>query len=233
MLHEFIQRHRQELIALCKAKVGKRSSLPPFKDIEHGVPQFLDLLERALKAQSARVGSHLEIVGSMPVTAASEEGNRRAALHGKELLELGYTFDQVVHGYGDICQSITELASHKRAPITVAEFHSLNQMLDNAIAEAVSSYGYHRENAIAAQGVQDLHDQLGAFADRQRVVIDKARKAFTALTVGYIGPTGATGKLLELCLEELQELVDKTLPEIRLASGMTQAPEDLKRRAKD
>lgn len=233
MLHDFIRRHRQELIARCQGRAAKRTSLPPAKNGEHGVPQFLDLLAHALTAQDSPGGGHLEIVGPVPVTAASKEGSRRAALHGKELLELGYTFEQVVHGYGDICQSITELASHNRAPITVEEFHELNRLLDDAIAEAVSSYGHHREDAIAAQGVQDLHDQLGLFADRQRTIIHKARKAFTALTVGYVGPTGATGKVLELCLEELEELVDKTLPEIRLASRMAQAPEDLKRRAGD
>jgi hypothetical protein len=42
--------------------------------------------------------------------------------------------------------------------------------------------------------------------------------------VGNIGLKGATGTLLEDALLKLRDLVDKSLPEIRLATGMTTAP---------
>ena len=48
---------------------------------------------------------------------------------------------QVVHGYGDVCQSITDLALHLEAPISVEEFRILNRCLDDAIASAVTEYG--------------------------------------------------------------------------------------------
>ena len=42
-----------------------------------------------------------------------------AAVHGKDLWELGYTIDQVVHDYGDLCQAITDLAVERDAPFSV------------------------------------------------------------------------------------------------------------------
>ena len=37
-----------------------------------------------------------------------------AALHGRELSLQGFTVDQVVHDYGDLCQAITDLAYERR-----------------------------------------------------------------------------------------------------------------------
>ena len=52
----------------------------------------------------------------------------------------------------------------------------------------------------------------------------EALKALDALKVGNIGLMGATGTLLEDTLMKLRALVDKSLPEIRLSSGMTTPP---------
>ncbi len=131
---------------------------------------------------------------------------RAAALHGTELLRLGYTIDQVVHEYGDICQAVTELASEQKAPVTVAEFHTLNRCLDNAIADAVTAF---------ARGSRDSFDQ----ADELQNLVDIAMQAFSAIKTGNIGVTGATGTLLIRTLSELRLLTDWSLPEVRRASG--------------
>jgi hypothetical protein len=226
VLHEFIHANRQELSDRCRTKVGNRA-LPAGSRLElaHGVSLFLDQLTEALRTEATLATKHLKVVGLLRASPANLESSRAAKLHGKELLDEGYTVDQVVHGYGDVCQAITELAAERNAPVTVEEFHYLNQLLDNAIADAVSSYGFHRDRAVTADGAQDLHERLGTLAERQRVVIHKARKAFEALAAGHVGVAGATGKVLDDCLSELQDLVDKSLPEIRLASGMTQSPD--------
>ena len=153
------------------------------------------------------------------------ESSRTAALHGAELLAKGYTVDQVVHGYGDICQSITELAKEKRAPITVDEFHTFNRLLDNAIADAVSSYGRHQVPLRPQhQRIRICTSGWGTLADEQRKLVETALKALEALKVGNIGLMGATGTVLEASLIKLRDLVDKSLPEIRLATGMTTPP---------
>jgi hypothetical protein len=223
MLHEFLSSNREELIRRCREKVSKRPSPPATSlELEHGVPLFLGQLVDALRYEQTNPRArHDGILGSS--SAATVESRRTAALHGKELLERGYTVDQVVHGYGDVCQAITELAKERDAPVTVGEFHTFNRLLDNAIADAVSSYAHHRESG-SAQDAQDLHDRLGTLADEQRRLLYAALKALDALKVGNLGLRGATGAFLEHSLLKLRDLIDKSLPEIRLSSGMTTPP---------
>src|SRR5688572_26807195 len=146
MLHEFLTTNRDELIRRCRSKVSKRNSPPvTASELEYGVPLFLEQLVEALYCdQAGSAPGRALISGPWKNTSGALESSRTATLHGAELFAKGYTVDQVVHGYGDICQSITELAKEKRAPITVDEFHTFNRLLDNAIADAVSSYGRHQ-----------------------------------------------------------------------------------------
>jgi hypothetical protein len=223
MLHEFLSSNREELIRRCREKVSKRPSPPVTSlELEHGVPLFLGQLVDALRYEQTHPGAqHDGIFGSS--RAASVEGSRTAALHGKTLFDEGYSVDQVVHGYGDVCQAITELARESNAPVTVGEFNTFNRLLDNAIADAVSAYGHQRE-AVSVQDAQNLHERLGALADEQRRLLAMALKAFDALKVGNLGLRGATGNFLEDTLIRLRDLTDKSLPEIRLSSGMTTPP---------
>lgn len=225
MLHDFLISNRKDLIRRCRAKVSLRSSPPSASELEHGVPLFLDqLVEALLHERATPAPKHDPHRATIPSTPASIESRRTAALHGKELLDDGYTIDQVVHGYGDVCQAITELALETRAPITVAEFHLFNHLLDNAIAEAVTSFGHHRDGSLSTAGAQDLHEQMGTLADQQRKLLDTALTALDALKAGNVGLLGATGTVLEDSLVQLRVLIDKSLPEIRLSSGMTSTP---------
>jgi hypothetical protein len=95
MLYEFVAVNREEIIRRCKAKVATRSVPPPTDaEIDHGVPLFLEQLVNALRRG---------LLSSMEI-------GRSAVLHGHDLLLQGLTVSQVVHDYGDVCQSITELA---------------------------------------------------------------------------------------------------------------------------
>lgn len=212
MLHDFIVSNRGELIRRCRAKVARRDSPRATSwELERGVPLFLGQLDDALARRERG--------------AATVEGNRTAALHGKQMHEEGYTVDQVVHDYGNICQAITELAMEKGAGITVAEFQIFNSLLDNAIADAVSAYERNRDWTGGVRSDPDLHQRLGALAEEQRRHLDTALSALEALKLGNIGPRGATGTALEESLLRLRELIDRSLPELRLSSGMTRPPD--------
>ena len=63
-----------------------------------------------------------------------------ARAHGRQLLKRGFTVDQVVHDYGDVCQSVTELAVETDTAISAEDFRTLNQCLDDAIAGAVTAF---------------------------------------------------------------------------------------------
>lgn len=196
--------------------------------MEHGVPLFLEQLVEALRREQKIPEAHRgkeEPHGAMP-TPALTEGARTSSLHGEDLLEQGYTVGQVVHGYGDICQSLTELAKEKKASIAVDEYHTFNRLLDNAIADAVTSFGQHRDATGQAGSPEVLHEQIGLLADQLRRHVNTALSALDAIKVGQIGVMGTTGSVLEESLIALRELIDKSIPEIRLETGVVQPAAD-------
>jgi len=218
MLHDFITENRQELISRCRAKVVHRfapSEVPP--TVDHGVPMLLQQIIATLRCEE-RKPVHEEMA-SMPTPAPTEIG-RTAALHGTELRRLGYSVDQVVHDYGDVCQSVTELAGEHQTNISVDEFRTLNQCLDNAIADAVTSFGIARQLQIDNQA-QTLHSRLNNFTEEHRRLVDIAIQSFFAIKGGDVGYSGATASLLVHTLGELRSLVERTLPEIHLITDAT------------
>lgn len=94
-------------------------------------------------------------------------------------------------------------------------------MLDNAIADAVSSFILRRETPASGDGAYDLHQHLGSVAEQQRKLLDAALAALDAVRFGNVGLMGATGSILDDSLKKLRVLVDRSLPELRLATGMT------------
>jgi hypothetical protein len=226
MLHEFLSSHRKDLISRCRLKVSQRASPPATEtELRFGVPLILDQLSAALMREERSPTSEEDSVfGTSLQTPASVESDRTAGLHGSELFRLGYTVDQVVHDYGDLCQAVTELAKERNEPVTVDEFHTFNRLLDNSIANAVAAHARHQHSSQFVDGAQALHERLGTLAEQQRVLLTTALKAFDALKVGNVGVMGATGTLLEDSLLQLRNLIDRSLPEIRLASGIVSPP---------
>ena len=219
MLHEFLTSNRQLLITRCREKVAKRfEPTETMATIDHGVPLFLQQLVATLREEQ---GTSIRSGDSEPAPAPTEIG-RAAALHGAELLRRGFSVDQVVHDYGDVCQCVTALAVEQDVAISTDEFRTLNRCLDNAIADAVAAFGSARQTSIDRQA-ETLHQRLVIFAAEHRRLIDIAIQSLTAIKTGNIGITGATGTLLAHALDELSSLTDRTLPEIRLASPTAKA----------
>lgn len=220
MLHEFLTTNRLLLIGRCREKVSKRFAFAgTAPTIEHGVPLFLQQLAETLRGEQ---GTSARGEDGSDATPSSTDIGRAAALHGTELLRRGFTVDQVVHEYGDVCQCVTALAVELDVSISADEFRTLNRCLDNAIADAVASFGSARQISIDHQAAT-LQQRLVAFADDHGRLIDIALKSLTAIKTGNIGINGATGSLLAHSLEELSSLTDRALPEIRLASAGAKA----------
>jgi hypothetical protein len=186
--------------------------------VDHGVPLFLQQLVETLREEQT---THIRSLDSEPTPAHTEIG-RAAALHGAELLRRGFSVDQVVHDYGDVCQCVTALAVEQNVPISTDEFRTLNRCLDNAIADAVASFGSARQTSIDRQA-ETLQQRLVVFAGEHQRLIEIAKQSLTAIKTGNIGIGGATGTLLAHALGELDSLTDRTLPEIRLASRSAKA----------
>ena len=173
------------------------------QEIEHGVPLFLTQLADTLRLETTAEPFSNDAVGAT------------ATRHGAELLAAGFNVAQVVHDYGDICQAITEIAIEQHAPITVEEFHTLNRCLDTAIAEAVTE---HTRLAALKRSEEEV-ERLGQAAHELRNLLNAALLAFHALKRGAVAINGNTGAVLGRSLTSLQDLVDRTLSQVRLAAG--------------
>jgi hypothetical protein len=220
MLHEFLTANRQILIARCREKVAKRfEPTESAAAIDHGVPLFLQQLADTLRDEQK---THLREGADPEPTPAPTVIGRAAALHGAELLRRGFSVDQVVHDYGDVCQCVTALAVEQETAISTDEFRTLNRCLDNAIADAVASFGAAHWASIE-RGADSLQQRLASLTAEYRRLIDIAVKSLTAIKTGDIGTNGATGQLLARTLEELSSLTERSLPTMHLASPSAKA----------
>jgi hypothetical protein len=181
-LSDFIVKNRDELITRCRTKVAERSvPLPTAAEIDSGVPMFLDqLCEELLHGPSK-----------------THEITRSAKKHGHDQLRQRFTISQVVHGYGDVCQSITDLAVDRGAPISTDDFRTMNRCLDDAIAGAVTEYA--SEQDVTRDG------EWGEL----RNLIDSAITAFEVLESGNVGVGGSTGRVVQRSLTSMRALVDR------------------------
>ena len=229
-MHKFLSNNRDELIARCTAKVAQRPKrAATAKQLANGIPLFLQQLTKTLEAEEqGNVAEGVRISGPAggDITALSEIGVSAAA-HGKELLNLGYTFDQVVHDYGDLCQAITDLAVERDAPFSVDEFRTLNRCLDNAIADAVTEFAAQRDATVSRQQATDENARLGILVHELRNYLQTATMAFTALESGKVPVGGSTGALVKRSLLTLSGVLESSLEDVRgkagASSGQAQA----------
>ena len=214
MLHEFLSEHRLELATRCRTKVAARPSPQATgTELEYGVPVLIDQLVDMLRNE--QIGTEIFEPSALPVDIG-----RSAVRHGAELLRRGFTVDQVVHDYGDLCQAVTELAHEKHLAISVDEFHTFNRCLDSAIADAVTEFGRQRDDAISKAGQLTVNERLGSLAHELRNLLNSATLAFSAIKSGHGAIVGATGAVLERSHEGLRKLIDRALVDVRLTPGL-------------
>jgi len=221
MLHTFLANNRDELISRYRIKVAQRPARgASVLQLENGVPLFLEQLIETLRIeQTDRPADSVIVSGSSGGNSGRSEIGEAAARHGHELLRLGYTVDQVVHDYGDLCQAITDLAHERDAPFSIDEFRTLNHCLDNAIADAVTEFSYQRDFSMATQHALEEGERMGSFAHELRNFLHTATLAFAAAKAGNLPLFGATGAVLERSLAGLGKLIEHSIEDARKPSG--------------
>lgn len=177
-LYDFVEANRDELIRRCKAKVAERVG-PAAGEAEndHGVPLFLEQLCQELRQGPSK----------------TRDIRESAMAHGHDLLLQEFTISEVVHNYGDICQSVTDLAVELAANITTADFRTMNRCLDDAIAGAVTQFA--REQDATREGETY---KLGNLTNA-------AIAAFEVLRTGKVGVGGSTGEVVHRNLMALRD----------------------------
>jgi signal transduction histidine kinase len=221
-MHAFLVNNRDELITRCKAKVARRPRRAATSEqLANGIPLFLEQLTRTLSAEGeGNVDESIRISGAAggDAVALSEMGVSATA-HGKRLLELGFSVDQVVHDYGDLCQAITDLAVERDAPFSVDEFRTLNRCLDNAIADAVTEFSAQRDANVALRLSAEENERVGVLVHELRNYLHTATLAYNALEFGNLPIAGSTGGVLKRSLTSLSALLSHSLAEVRVAAG--------------
>jgi signal transduction histidine kinase len=203
VLDEFVTANHAAIIDGARARVAERTC-PQHSGVVlyNGIPAFLEQLVHALHlAQSTNLIDHEQI-------------GQSAGRHGNDLLRMGLTIGQVVHDYGDVCQTITEIAVRQGFIISTEEFRTLNLCLDDAIAGAVTEYARQRERTVVLEGAE----RLGLVSDELRTALNTAALSFASLQSGRVAAGGSTALVLSRSLLRLRDLIDRSLVEIRLAS---------------
>jgi diguanylate cyclase (GGDEF)-like protein len=154
-------------------------------ELAHGIPIFLDqvvktlIVERCEPDHAAPGHDHR---GSEPDVSAM------ATQHGRDLLNEGFTLEQVIRDYGDVCQAVTSLASETGASISAHEFQTFNRCLDDAIAAAVTEYSQAAvrieadgpvDTLPSRRGPEDL-DQLETTLTQTQLALADTEAALTA-----------------------------------------------------
>ena len=206
MLYKFLVDNRDKIIADARRKTaGISEDRPTTEESERGLPRFYDHLLFELKRESEGKPKVSE------KSSARKHGADATARHGKELSRLGYTVSQVVHGYGVLCQAITEVADEMKIPITASEFSTLNLTLDVAIADAVTGFSKH-ENL---EGV-DANKRQGFLVHELRNALAAAIVAHSMVKKGVVGTGGSTNALLERNLNRMRDILDRSFSEVRM-----------------
>jgi len=200
------------LIDRCRQMVAARSRQNTGSSgLVQGIALFLDQLVTALR--------HEQLPAPLSDTASTTEVADIAALHGRDLLEQGFTIEHVVRDYGDVCQAVTSLALETGTPITVGEFRTFNRCLDNAIAGAVTEYA--RRGAQSEElGREELKSRLGHLAHELRNYVHTATLVVDAIKAGNVGISGATGAVLDRSLLGMRSLIDGALAEVRVTARL-------------
>jgi signal transduction histidine kinase len=227
-LLEFLRANEKEILTSIDEKSSAFVGVHPASEqMQQGLPIFFRQLLDALEhISSDPAASAVDKAGLVKAANASDEPAiavaagrpydvevaTSAGAFGKELQQLGYTLSHVVHAYGAACQAITGLAMAKNAAITIGEFRELNRCLDTAIAGAVTVF--HAERAEDFNTRETEH--LGFLAHELRNGLAIVNTSLRLIKSGTVGFGGSTGQVLDRALKRQQELIDRSLAEVRL-----------------
>jgi signal transduction histidine kinase len=227
MLSSFLIVHQDRIIQRCKMTVAARNVTNlNIGDMDVGIQTFFNQLVLTLQAGRTPErpdGVPTERLSAPPggVKPFMSIMGESAAKHGRALLRAGFSVDRVIHGYGDLCQAITELAFEREYEISPDDFQVLNSCLDNAIADSVTEYSYHHDARIRDEGSAELNIRLGMLAHELRNLIHTASLSLAAVKTGKVAVGGATGEMLERSLVGMRTLVDRSLADVRVRVGLS------------
>ena len=223
MLHAFLEGNKAALIARCHARWAARIAPRPLPGgMEHALPGLVDPLIDALRLeQPSGAAEGLRPLAAFGIAGLEVESRigAVAATLGQELFLAGFTVDHVVHGHGDLAQSIVELAIERNEPILRHEFAVLGRCVDRATAHAINEFHRMRDLHLSCTDHRALGERLGLLTQDLRRHINTAMLCFIAIKEGGVGLQGATSAALERSLVALNDLMEHALRDARADTG--------------
>ena len=234
MLHEFLTMHRDELIERCKCEATLRlapaSAHAAARPNGHttvrpnGIPPILDQLIDMLRAERGTAARrNILVFGRSGASNARQPGiDAPGSRHGRDLLLNGFPVEEVVYGYGDLCQAVTDLAVEHNAVIQPHEFRTLNHCLDQAMADALTSYS-DRPHEPASDDAVQLYERLGFFVHELR---NHLQTATAALAVSRAENTfsPAAAAVVDRSMSRMSSLVRRSLADARTMADQPARP---------
>jgi hypothetical protein len=210
VLYEFMAEHRQEILEECQRKIREVAPNPPTdEELENSIPEFFDEVVAVLRADSG-----------LPRETPPAEASKSAEAHGRQRLGLGFTISGVVHDYGSLCHSITDACSKHGVYVSAREYQLLNQVLDAGISEAVTEFTEQASRDRDLEIERKANQHLGFVAHELRNALTTAMLSYDAIRTGQVAIGGRTSQVLERSLRTLRSLIDRSLTEVRLKSGL-------------
>jgi signal transduction histidine kinase len=199
MLHEFISVNRDDILTNVRRKVvARKTPSPTTEQFLRTLPGFLAEL---IKALSDDARSSASLVASPGAT---------------EVPESAPPVYDLIHGYGDVCQAITDLAIASQTPISAKEYRVLNLVIDASLAEAVSTL----EKELDQVRSEDAAERAGFLAHELRNFLTTAKLSVQVLERGHTPVEGRAGATLWRALNSLGDLIDQSIVSVRLASRL-------------
>lgn len=207
MLHEFLSRHRDEIIARCEDRYRNRNPDRPLLD---ALRSFFDEI---IKAERHEAG--------LPDRSALPGETAEARFIGEHRFRRGFKIREVVDDYSTFSQVIGEVAIEHDIEFDARSYRVLNQCLDSGLAQAISTY----YDLSVARGEQEFAEWLGFLSHELRNSLASAVLAYGFIRSGSVGMQSRTARVLERSFNQLEALVSQTLATVQLKSGVAPALE--------
>jgi signal transduction histidine kinase len=212
MLHEFLTRHRDEILRAVEEELRKRAPERPRENFPTMIPKFIDEI---IKAERREAG--------LPEESTLPGETEEARSLGELRFEHGFRIRDIVNDYGSISQAIGDLAVEHGIELDARSYRVLNSCLDSGLAQAIDTY----HQLSVERGEQAFAQHLGFLAHELRNSLSSAVLAYGFIRNGDVGMESRTAKILGRALNHLEALVSQTLVAVQLKSGVEPTLESL------
>lgn len=219
-MHGFLKNNHRLIIERCQI-IAKRRNEPvlAMANLSVALPELLSQITELMGQQASELRQPPRY-DSESDTSKSYGIGQSAIATGKALHSIGFSIEDVVLGYGDLCQAISELIAERDVTFQVTEFRLLNLCLDIAIAYAVRAFTDERDKIKLVLKNATFHEEASMVAHEMRNLVHTTQLAFEAMQAGDLSARGSTGLLAARSLTKIANLTNELMREVAQAAPL-------------